>query len=95
MLNPASPSLAAPSLSFHAIKPVKVATPKLTKIRIGRATNGASVTHHFAAGKPKQFLFTNPRLMTAHIKRAINNEWLNPESGPEAEAHKIDSSLNI
>lgn len=87
--------LPSPSLNvFRATKPVKFAPPKLAKMTIARASNGASVFHHFAAGKPKQFLFTNPKLMNAHIKRAINNEWLNPTSGPEQEATKIGRALN-
>jgi hypothetical protein len=94
-MNFAGSSLPAPSLRFHAIKPVKVAAPKLTKISLKPASNGMRVFHHFTAGKPKQFLFTNPKLMNAHIKRAINNEWLNPGTGPEAEAHKIDTALNV
>jgi len=95
-MNFSSPAaLPAPSIAFHAIKPVKVAMPKLQKITIKGASNGASVTHNYAGAKPKQFIFTNPALMNKHIKRAINTEWLNPMGGPEAEAHKIDTALNV
>jgi hypothetical protein len=87
--------LPAPSIAFHAVKPLKVQAPKLSKVTIKGATNGASVTHHFTAGKPKSFLFTNPTLMTKHIKRAINNAWLNPVGGDVQEAHKIDTALNV
>jgi hypothetical protein len=72
-----------------------VTSPHLTGIKIKPAANGARVFHLFDSGKPKQFLFTNPKLMTAHIKRAVGNEWLNPISGPQAEAGKVDRALNL
>ena len=98
---PAMPSMSHGSvrpMSLGAImkgipKPKKIAPPKLQRIRIEPATNGARVFHDFDTAHSKQFVFENPKLMVSHIKRAVNNAWLKP--GDNAESARIERAADL
>ena len=94
---PGIPAVSSPSLTvIHGVKkPSNFPAPKLTGLKIKPLSNGAKVIHNYSGGPQKNFVFTDPRKMATHIKRAIHNEWLSPESGTTGEAEKIEHAGNF
>jgi len=66
--------------------------PKIRQIHIKPVSNGLTIKHVMSAGKPKQFFFQNPKLMSQHLKRVQSNEWLHPMQDP---AKRITSELDL
>jgi hypothetical protein len=80
----------------RAIKmPRLLPAPKLTMIHVKPVGNGVKVIHHFGEAPTKQFVFTNPKLMVSHIRKALSSEWLTPTAGAAGEARKIDRAMNL
>ena len=55
-------------------RPPRVFAPKLRSIILRPATNGITVTHEFHVGEPRNFVFTQPALMSAHVAKVIK-QW--------------------
>ena len=70
-------------IRLHALKmPAKLRMPKLAMIHIKPVGNGATVIHSFGNfDRPKTFVFTSPKSMEIHIRKAIGSKWLNPSVG--------------
>jgi hypothetical protein len=53
--------------------------PKLLNFTAHFKPGKATITHKFSNGGSKEFNFHDPTKATAHVRKAINHEWLHPE----------------
>jgi hypothetical protein len=85
-------SVAAPRLDPPQ-KFKKPAAPKLVRLAIHPAGNGAAVTHHFQEPhRARMFVFHDPAKMVSHLNRAIRSERWHPNANP---APRILRDINL
>jgi hypothetical protein len=86
-----TPQAIVPSPKANAIAMPQPGKPKLlnhtTHFKPGKGT----VTHNFAHGGSKSFEFHDPQKMAAHLKRAVNKEWMHPENNI---ANPVNADIN-
>jgi|SRR5579872_6196441 len=80
------------SAALHLPTPVKLSRPfrvpaggppKIRALRITPLDDGSlHLKHSMSHGNDKNFTFQNPKLMTQHLKRITENEWLRPMQDP-------------